>query len=445
MRRHDARWRVAHGIALAVLAGEWHGAAMAYRAADALGAGGLWLRQLVQDLRAAFPAPPLDAVDGLTRFVDEHPAFREVWSQRWLDPIVRTWYLPPLAMAAPPWPVPALPSLGELAAWLGVTTEVLAWMADRKGIERTARSPRLLRYRYAWVGKRSGGVRLLEAPKGRLRTMQRRILDGILAAIPPHEAAHGFRAGRSPLTHAALHAGQTVVVRADLRAFFADVPPPRVYGLFRAAGYPEGVARTLVALTTNRVSAAVLGAAPRPAGAAEVDALFHLRRRLAEPHLPQGAPTSPALANLSCFALDTRLAALAASIDATYSRYADDLTFSGGQRLAASVPRLLDLVAAIARDEGFALNARKTRVMRARVRQTVTGIVVNQRPNLARPAYDALRATLTNCLRHGPSTQERGTPRFREHLRGRIAWVAQLHPERGRRLLVLYQTIDWSA
>jgi len=126
---------------------------------------------------------------------------------------------------------------------------------------------------------------------------------------------------------------------------------------------------------------------------------------------------------------------------ATYSRYADDLTFSGD----ASVPRVLDLVAAIARDEGFVVNPKKTRVMRARIRQTVTGIVVNQRPNLPRPVYDALKATLTNCLRHGPSTQERGAPRFREHLRGRIAWVAQLHPERGRRLLAIYEDIDWTA
>ncbi len=440
----DARRRVARGIALAFLGGEWRGAAMAYRAADALAAGGLWLRQLVVDVRVAFPLPPRDALERLTAFVEAHAAFDDVWSRGWLDPVVRHWYTPPAEMGRTPWPVPALPTLGALAAWLGVSAGQLDWLADRKGLERTVTRPRLLRYRYRWVAKRTGGVRLLEAPKGRLRTLQRRILDGILAAIPPHEAAHGFRAGRSPLTHAALHTGRAVVVRADLRAFFADVPPPRALGLFRSAGYPEEVARTLVGLVTNRVPATVLAGA-RPTVAAEVEPLFHLRRRLAEPHLPQGAPTSPALANLCAFALDARLAALARTIEATYSRYADDLTFSGGDALAAAVPRLLRLIAAIVADEGFALNPRKTRVMRARARQQVTGIVVNRLPNVPRSSYDALKATLTNCLRHGPSTQARGAPRFREQLRGQIAWVAQVHPARGQRLLAMFHALDWTA
>jgi RNA-directed DNA polymerase len=199
-----------------------------------------------------------------------------------------------------------------------------------------------------------------------------------------------------------------------------------------------------VGLATNRAPRAVLAAA-RPGSADQVEPLFHLRRRLAEPHLPQGSPTSPALANLCAFSLDLRLASLARTIGATYSRYADDLTFSGDGTLAAAAPRLLRLLAAIADDEGFALNPRKTRIMRARVQQRVTGIVVNRHPNVPRPDYDTLKATLTNCLRHGPSTQTRGTPRFRDHLRGRIAWVAQVHPARGQRLLELFHRIDWTA
>ena len=442
--RDEARRVVARGIALALLAGEWRSAAMAYRAADALAAGGQWLRQLVQDVRIEFPAPPLDSLDRLTAFVDRNAAFRDVWSRRWLDPVIRHWYAPPVPVGEAPWPVPALPGTGALAAWLGIEAGQLDWLADRKGLERTVGSETLRRYRYRWVPKRSGGQRLLEAPKGRLRTIQRRILDGILSAIPSHEAAHGFRSGHSPLTHAALHAGRAVVIRADLRAFFAEVPPPRVLGIFRTAGYPEDVARTLVGLATNRAPRAVL-AEGRPGAAGEVESMFHLRRRLAEPHLPQGAPTSPALANLCAFSLDARLAALARTMGATYSRYADDLTFSGEDALAAAVPRLLRLVAAIADHEGFALNPRKTRVMRARVQQRVTGIVVNRHPNVPRPAYDALKATLTNCLRHGPSTQTRGAPRFRDQLRGRIAWVAQVHPARGQRLLEMFQRIDWDA
>lgn len=444
MRRAEDRQHVARAIALAFLDGEWRAAPMAARAADALAAGGHWLRQLVQDVRGAFPDPPHAALDRLTRFIDEHADFREVWARGWIDLPVRHWHTPEPRMGAGRWPVPELPTTGALAEWIGVGIGELDWLADRKGLERTVRDPRLRRYRYRWVAKSSGGARLLEAPKGRLRALQRRIVDGILAHIPPHDAAHGFRAGRSPVTHAALHAGREVVIRADLRAFFADVPTPRVLAILRTAGYPEEVARTLTGLMTNRVPRVVLAEA-RPTLAADVEPLHHLRRRLADPHLPQGAPTSPALANLCARALDARLAALAATLEATYSRYADDLTFSGPRSLAAASPRLLRLCAAIVDDEGFALNPRKTRVMRQASRQRIVGLVVNRHPNVPRHEFDALKATLTNCRRHGPTSQARGEAHFRETLRGRIAWVSQVHPARGRRLLALFDAIDWTA
>lgn len=202
--------------------------------------------------------------------------------------------------------------------------------------------------------------------------------------------------------------------------------------MLRAAGYPEEVARTLTGLCTNQVPGSMLAQAPRPARAAEAEALFHLRRRLSAPHLPQGAPTSPALANLCAFQLDVRLTELAGSLGAVYSRYADDLTFSGDGALAGAAGRLGKLVGRIAREEGFALNPDKTRVMRASGRQWVTGLVVNQGPHVARDAFDVLKATLHNCVRHGPASQARGREHFREHLQGRVAWVEQIPPAPGR-------------
>jgi hypothetical protein len=103
--------------------------------------------------------------------------------------------------------------------------------------------------------------------------------------------------------------------------------------------------------------------------------------------------------------------------------------------------RLVRWASAICAEEGFAVNPAKTRVMTAGRRQEVTGIVVNRQPNLARQAYDQLKATLTNCLRHGPETQALGVPHFRDHLRGKIAWLTQLHPARGARLLALFEQI----
>nr|WP_279609414.1 LysR substrate-binding domain-containing protein [Burkholderia cenocepacia] len=161
-------------------------------------------------------------------------------------------------------------------------------------------------------------------------------------------------------------------------------------------------------------------------------------------HLPQGAPTSPALANLCAFRFDLRLAALARSLDATYTRYADDLAFSGGGALARDIERLQIRIAAIALEEGFALQLRKTRVMRRGARQQLAGVVVNRHPNLARDAFDRLKAILTNCIRHGPASQNRDAhPDFRAHLAGRVAHAAALNAARGAKLRALFDRIAW--
>ena len=131
-------------------------------------------------------------------------------------------------------------------------------------------------------------------------------------------------------------------------------------------------------------------------------------------------------------------------MDADYTRYADDLTFSGNNELARGVLRFIALVAVVVQEEGFKLNCRKTRVMPRSVRQRVTGIVVNVRPNVARAEYDRLKATLTNCIRHGPATQNRESyPDFRAHLSERIAHIAAINAVRGRKLWLRFDQITW--
>jgi hypothetical protein len=160
--------------------------------------------------------------------------------------------------------------------------------------------------------------------------------------------------------------------------------------------------------------------------------------------LPQGAPTSPAVANLCALGLDRRLAGAAAG--AEYSRYADDLAFSGDAAFARRTTGFATLAAAIALDEGFEVNFRKTRVMRRASRQRVCGLVVNERPNFARRDYDRLKAMLTNCRRHGAGGQNRdGHTDFRANLQGRVAWVEAVSPARGAKLRALFGAIDWSA
>ena len=235
------------------------------------------------------------------------------------------------------------------------------------------------------------------------------------------------------------------MLRLDLEAFFASVTVSRVYGIWRTAGYPETVAHCLAGLVTSVLPLSTWRAVPTPADDGMLDAHWRLGRRLAAPHLPQGAPTSPAMANLAAFRLDVRLTALARSWGGRYTRYADDLAFSGERGWGTGTSRLIDAVGAIVADEGFRLNARKTGVMPRAGRQTLGGLVVNDRPKVARHQVDLLRAILHNCHRHGPSTQNHDdVPAFEEHLRGRIAWVAQHDPVRGRRLQDVHDAIDWS-
>jgi hypothetical protein len=160
--------------------------------------------------------------------------------------------------------------------------------------------------------------------------------------------------------------------------------------------------------------------------------------------LPQGAPTSPALANICVYRVDCRLAGLAKSAGAEYTRYADDLAFSGGDAFERCVERFSTHVAAILFAEGFTVHHRKTRIMRQGVRQHLAGLVTNECMNIVRGDFDRLKATLINCVRLGPESQNRdGHSAFRMHLEGRVGFVETIHPARGQRLRAILDRIQW--
>jgi hypothetical protein len=413
---------VARNLAAALLSGDWDENTLVRQGAEVFGRRPRWLRPLVRRVLAAFAAPARDA-DSLTAFVVGDAGFVRHALRPGDDPdrpLVRQlfWLPPALAPAAGPcaaWSVSALTSPAALADWLGLTPGQLDWYADRHGRNGRDGSDRLTHYTYRWVRKASGRLRLLEAPKPRLKAIQRRLLREVLAPVPPHDAAHGFRPGRSVLTYAAPHAGRRLVLRLDLRDFFPSIPASRVAALFRTLGYPRPVARLLTGLCTHGVPADVW-----PPSDCRDD--WATRRRFATPHLPQGAPTSPALANLCAYRLDVRLAALAKAAGAVYTRYADDLAFSGDREFERGAARFWVTAARTALEEGFEVRMNKTRFMRPGVPQQLAGVVVNERPNVRRAEYDRLKAVLTNCVRHGPASQNRGEKAdFRGHLLGRIA------------------------
>ncbi len=323
----------------------------------------------------------------------------------------------------------------QLAAWLELPMGRLAWLVHRYAEDSRPQNERDAHYHYRWISKRRGGRRLIESPKLTLKTAQKRILREILNKVPPHDTAHGFTAGRSILTNARPHVKQAVLVKFDLENFYPSVTLSRVTAIFRSLGYSREASIWLARLTTSALPANMPFVKQEPSAV-----LPYLKR-----HLPQGAPTSPALANLSAYSLDVRLSGLARSFGATYTRYADDLTFSGPPRFGTSLRDFIPLVSQIVRQERFRLNGAKRKVLRSSGRLLVTGVVVNEKPNVSRREFDRLKAALTNCLRKGPSTQNTADhPHFAAHLRGRIAQMTQLNPARGARLLAIYNQIDWN-
>ncbi len=374
-------------------------------------------KALAMHLLQRFPKSYAPALANLTRALSEMSETHRLWRfarkhglalDAWLDP---PRCLPAQAFADLDLPVLATPE--ALADWLGLSLSQLVRFSDVRGLSNQTQNAFAPHYRFHLIPKARGGIRLIEEPKPVLKRLQRRVLTGLLNPVPPHPASFGFVPGRNCQTAAARHCGEAAVLSFDLQDFFPSVPAARVFGLFRVMGYPEPVARHLTGLVT-------LITPP------------HVRARLGpgvqdlltNRHLPQGAPTSPALANLSLFRLDQRLSERARVAGLTYTRYADDMTFSGdlGQLrpLCAQVPLIVA-------DAGFRIHPGKTRLARAHQHQRVTGITVNQHINMPRRDFDRLKAALHQAA-FDPD------PATLAALDGRIAWLESLNPHKGARL-----------
>ena len=433
-------------LARSLLAGEMAVDAVHGRAVRTLGRPWRWLQPLAVRYVESFAAGLRPRHREVVRFLRDDPGFRRAWVKYGHELSIAEWVGEPPRMqpvtAAREWSIPAIKAVGDLAEWLSVSADELEWFADLKALGNKLHNSKLQHYNYVVRPKRSGGVRLIEMPKSRMKELQRRILTGILDPIPVHTAVHGFVKGRSIVTFAAPHAAQSILLRLDLQDFFPAFPAARVQALFRTFGYPETVADRLGGICTNAVPRCVWSSRPLEIAAKE----WHEARALyARPHLPQGAPTSPALANLTAYRLDCRLTGLAKSAGAAYTRYADDLAFSGGEDFARVVERFAAHAAAVAIEEGFSLNHHKTRLMRQGVRQHLAGVVVNRKVNVPRRDLELLEAILTNCVRLGPASQNRDMlADFRAHLEGRVGFVEMVNRVQGARLRHLLEAIQWT-
>lgn len=321
------------------------------------------------------------------------------------------------------WQVPRASGEGQLADLLCLrSTKVLDWLLQ----PHRRRETKVDHYNRNLIPRHNGKKRLIHQPRPVLMRVQRIIHEQILPAIPVHDAAHAYRPGRSVHTCAQAHVNKFVVLRMDLADFFGTITLRRVSAIFRRAGYDRETSLALGRLCTV------------PADQTVPDA----RRIMA--YLPQGAPTSPSLANAVAFQLDRRLSGLANCCGAAYTRYADDLYFSGDSVFAAKIDRFATSVAAIVMEEGFAVNHYKTRKMFHGHRQNVLGLTVNKGINSNRQHYEQLKAILHNCHTQDWRSQNLDNhEHFSLHLRGRIADIARANPNRANKLMQVYASINW--
>jgi hypothetical protein len=225
------------------------------------------------------------------------------------------------------------------------------------------------RYYTFEIPKKSGGVRVIQAPIPKLKMVQQALNICFQCLFVPHKAAYGFVPGKNIVENARLHTGRRYVYNVDLKDFFPSTSFRRVKTVLALSPF---------LLTEEREPLAFLIAnlccAPNAEGQAA---------------LPQGAPTSPTLTNVVCQRLDRKLNRFAREHKTRYTRYADDLTFSSND--AVFDDTVCRQIEAIIEEEGYHINVKKVRIQSLHIRQEVTGLTVNKKPNVRREYVKDIR------------------------------------------------------
>jgi len=269
--------------------------------------------------------------------------------------------------------------------------------------------------------KKSGGKRKISAPKAKLKEIQTWILENILHKIPYTVEAHGFIKERSIVTNAMPHVNKDIVVNIDLKDFFPTVTHKRVKGLFHKIGYSEEVATILSLLCTHS-----------EINETTLDGVTYYVQS-GERKLPQGSPASPAISNMIVYKMDQKIKGLAKKLNFSYTRYADDMSFSTTEENSQNVSRLLFFTKKIIESEGFVIHPDKVHVMRKGMQQKVTGVVVNKKLNVDRIQLRKFRAVLHNIEKNGWKDQQWGKAiHLINAIEGYINYVNMVNPEKGQ-------------
>lgn len=266
-----------------------------------------------------------------------------------------------------------------------------------------------------YISKKSGGKRQINVPNSALSLCQNFIKDNILNTIKIHDSANGFASAKSIITNAKMHVDQEMVLNIDLKDFFPSIDSKKVFYIFNnLCGYDNDLSYCLSKLVMYNGG------------------------------LPQGACTSPIISNIVSYKLDLRLSGLANKIGARYSRYADDITFSGNKDVINN--SLLKLITQIVQECGYSINNNKTRFQSRGRKQEVTGLIVNNSSIAVPKKYiKEIRQELYYISKFGIDEHKKinhiYNKHYQEHLKGKIMFVYSVNKDAGKKLLKEYNRV----
>lgn len=280
------------------------------------------------------------------------------------------------------------------------------------------------RYNQFKIKKKKGGFRLITAPRNRSFKLMLSCVNELLKSLyNPSAYAMGFAEGRSVVLNAEHHTNKNYVFNLDIKDFFPSIEQARVWKRLQLKpfNFPIDVANLLAGLCAMKETRTLEDGTKKA---------YYV--------LPQGAPTSPILTNMICDTLDRRLAGLAKRFGLTYTRYADDITFSSMHNVYQEDSDFRKELERIMTTQGFTINDKKTRLLKRGSRQEVTGITVNEKLNVTskyvrdlrnilyiwrKYGYDIAASGFTAKYKTEKGHVKKGDPRMEDVLCGKLLYL----------------------
>lgn len=309
-----------------------------------------------------------------------------------------------------------------------------------KYITKICNTNRISVYKRFKLRKKRGGFRVIQTPVDELKYLQKWILINILEKIPSHPSCKGFDKTLSIKKNAEVHLNREAILKIDLLRFYDSINERRIYGIFKKIGYHPNLAVSLAKICSIIPDTQFLSSFKKKE--------LGLKNKIIEKSeglLPQGAPSSPKLSNLITISIDNRLTKLANKNDLSYSRYADDITFSGN---AATLKKIAKTVYRIIEDENLFVNYSKTKLLIKGNPFFVTGLSVNNdHVTIPKKRKINIEHHLFHCLKNGVEEHIKKcgikNKNFKDWLLGNIAFVFSVEKKLGEKYFADFNKIQW--